>query len=73
MPFDHRDDTAYVTTQYITERMKKEGAHGILYDSALSPKGYNLALFNDKLATCSKLYRVRVNSIGQGFECSDVK
>jgi RES domain-containing protein len=47
-PFDPRDDTAYIPTQYIAERIKGAGFDGIIYDSALNAKGYNIALFNEK-------------------------
>ncbi len=45
-PFDPRDDTAYVPTQYLAERIKREGIDGMMYDSALNPDGYNIALFD---------------------------
>lgn len=45
-PFDPRDDTAYIPTQYIAERIKGAGFDGIIYDSALSADGYNVTLFN---------------------------
>jgi RES domain-containing protein len=45
-PFDPRDDTAYVPTQYLAERIKREGIDGIMYDSALNPDGYNIAFFD---------------------------
>ena len=49
-PFDPRDDTIYVPTQYLAERIKGAGFDGILYDSALDPRGYNVALFDTKSA-----------------------
>lgn len=45
-PFDPRDDTAYIPTQYIAERIKGAGFDGIIYDSALNADGYNVTLFN---------------------------
>jgi hypothetical protein len=49
-PFDPRDDTAYIPTQYLAERIKGAGLAGIIYDSALSPNGYNVTLFNKSSA-----------------------
>lgn len=49
-PFDPRDDTAYVPTQYIAERVKAAGFDGIAYDSALHTGGYNVALFDTSAA-----------------------
>lgn len=49
-PFDPRDDTAYVPTQYLSERIKGAGFDGTIYDSALNPSGYNIALFDTEAA-----------------------
>lgn len=49
-PFDPRDDTAYIPTQYIAERIKGAGFDGIIYDSALIADGYNVTLFNSESA-----------------------
>lgn len=62
VPFDPRDDTAYVPTQFIAERIKKEGFDGILYDSALSP-GYNLVLFDETNVEGVKLFYSTVRNI----------
>lgn len=72
MPFDPRDDTAYMATQYITERIKKEGFDGILYDSALNADGYNLTLFEKGISTSGKLYRIKVKSIGYEHKIYEV-
>lgn len=45
-PFDPRDDTAYIPTQYLSERIKGAGFAGIIYDSALNSGGYNVTLFD---------------------------
>lgn len=45
-PFDPRDDTEYVPTQYLAERIKGSGFAGIIYDSSLSAGGYNVTLFD---------------------------
>ncbi len=62
-PFDPRDDTAYVPTQYLSERIKGMGFDGILYDSSLNTKGYNVTLFNSKSAVAKRRLRASVNSI----------
>lgn len=63
MPFDPRDDIAYIPTQYISERIKKEEFDGIVYDSALSEDGYNLCLFDVNSAKARKRYKVTVDSM----------
>lgn len=63
MPFDPRDDIAYIPTQYISERFKKEGFDGIIYDSALNEDGYNLCLFDTGAAEAIERYKVTVNSM----------
>lgn len=63
MPFDPRDDIAYIPTQYISERIKKEGFDGIIYDSALNEDGFNLCLFDVGIAKANKRSKVTVNSM----------
>jgi len=63
-PFDPRDDTAYVPTQYLAERLKREGFGGILYDSALRGEGYNVALFTPETARATRCSVVTVRAIG---------
>lgn len=62
-PFDSNDDTAYILTQYVAERIKKEGFDGILYDSALNKNGYNITLFNPGAAKPIKRVKVKIRSI----------
>ena len=61
-PFDPRDDTAYVPTQYLAERIKGVGFAGIMYDSALSSGGYNVALFDVKKADAVRREKARVTA-----------
>jgi RES domain-containing protein len=42
----------YAATQILAEIFKREGADGVIYDSAFSDEGYNLALFD---LECAKL------------------
>lgn len=63
MPFDPRDDIAYIPIQYISERLKKEGLDGIIYDSSLNEDGYNLCVFDVDIAKALKRYKVTVNSM----------
>jgi RES domain-containing protein len=72
MPFDPRDDTAYMVTQYITERIKKEGFDGILYDSALNKNGYNLTLFHHEAAKPQRGFKVEVKSISYQNRVSEL-
>ncbi len=72
MPFHPRDETAYVATQYFTERIKKEGFDGILYDSALNRDGYNLTLFDHGISACGKLMKVDVQTIHYDNKVSEI-
>lgn len=62
VPFDPRDDSAYIPTQFIAEKIKNEGYDGILYDSAVS-QGYNLALFDEANVNRVKLFYTTVRNI----------
>jgi len=59
-PFDPRDDTAYIPTQYLAERIKGAGLAGIIYDSALNTGGYNVTLFDVKRANAVRREKARV-------------
>lgn len=61
-PFDPRDDTAYIPTQYLAERIKGAGLAGIIYDSALSTGGYNVTLFDVKKANALRREKARVTA-----------
>jgi hypothetical protein len=71
-PFDPRDDTAYVPTQYIAERIKAAGFDGIAYDSALHAGGYNVALFDTTAAVASSRKLADVKEIIVRVEFGDV-
>jgi RES domain-containing protein len=62
-PFDPRDDTAYVPTQYLSERIKGLGYDGIICDSPLNPNGYNVTLFDPTSAEPRSRQLARVQSI----------
>jgi len=62
-PFDPRDDTAYIPTQYIAERIKGAGFDGIIYDSALSADGYNVTLFSTESAKGERPQNALVTNI----------
>jgi hypothetical protein len=72
MPFDPRDDTAYMATQYIAERIKKEGFDGILYDSALNKDGYDLTLFHHEATKPRRRFKVEVKSISYQNQVSEL-
>jgi len=63
IPFDPRDTTAYVPSQYLTERIKREGFDGVLYDSARKKGGQNLALFGPSIPKAIEPYQVTVTSV----------
>lgn len=62
-PFDPRDDTAYVPTQFLAERFKSSGFDGLLYGSALKQGEYNVALFDPQAARVVARSTVSVNRI----------
>jgi RES domain-containing protein len=68
-PFDPRDDTAYIPTQYLAERIKGAGFTGIIYDSALNTGGYNVTLFDVKKANavCRKNAHVTAARVDARF------
>ena len=63
IPFDARDDTAYIPSQYLAERIKRTGYHGIQYTSSLYEGGYNVAFFDTGLAIPLQVKVMRVESI----------
>jgi RES domain-containing protein len=69
-PFDPRDDTAYIPTQYLAEQMKGAGLSGIIYDSALSSGGYNVTLFDVDRAKAVRrqIARVTIAKVDAQFE-----
>lgn len=71
-PFDPRDDTAYVPTQYIAERMKASQFDGLIYDSALHEGGYNVALFDPTLAAGVHRKKAKVRSLSVQAAFSDI-
>lgn len=73
MPFDPRDDIAYIPTQYISERFKKEEFDGIIYDSALNEDGYNLCLFDVGIADAIMRSKVTVNSMDIKMNVEDIE
>jgi RES domain-containing protein len=61
-PFDPRDDTAYIPTQYLAERIKGAGFAGIIYDSALNSGGYNVTFFDVNAAITVRREKARVTA-----------
>jgi hypothetical protein len=62
-PFDPRDDTAYIPTQFLAERIKSAHFAGIIYDSALNADGYNVTLFDVKKANAVRREKARVTVV----------
>ena len=71
MPIDPRDDISYIPIQYISERIKKEGFDGIMYDSALDKDGYNICLFNPPKASPKKRFSVSVTDISHEMKTNE--
>lgn len=63
MPFDPRDDIAYIPSQYVAERIKSLGYKGIIYNSSVDPKGYNVTLFDPSIVTPTKRKSAKIKSI----------
>ena len=72
-PFDPRDDTAYIPTQYLAERIKGAGFAGIIYDSELSSNGYNVTLFDINAATGVRREEAHVTSVEVKARFNNVK
>jgi RES domain-containing protein len=69
----YEDNLQYVSTQYLAELFKGAGFDGIKYKSSVRKGGYNLLLFNKKIATCvqCRLYYVeeiiyKTKGLGRG-------
>ena len=71
-PFDPRDDTAYIPTQFLAERIKGAGFDGIIYDSSLSTSGYNLTLFDKDSAKSVAREMANVTSVVVGANFKDI-
>lgn len=72
VPFDPRDDTAYVPTQYIAERIKASLFDGLAYDSALHDGGYNVALFDPDVAVAVARKAAKINSVSINSTFTDL-
>ena len=57
----YEDNLQYIPTQYLTDLFKNAGFDGIKYKSSVRKGGYNLLLFNKKVATCiqCRLYYIK--------------
>lgn len=62
-PFDPRDDTAYIPTQFLAERIKGAGFDGIIYDSALGTNGYNVTMFKADLVASKKREQAEITAL----------
>lgn len=51
---------SYLSTQYLSEKLKTEGYDGIAYKSSLNKEGHNVAIFDPKKAKCvgCRMYEV---------------
>lgn len=72
-PFDPRDDTAYIPTQYLAEKIKAEGFDGIIYDSELNTDGYNVTLFNSVAAKSVRRETAKVTALEVAARFSPVE
>lgn len=53
----------YLPTQYLTDYIKSLGYDGIIFNSTISPNGYNLAIFNIEKVECIKSEVIEVTSL----------
>ena len=60
-----RDDNEldYLPTQYLSEYIKSIGYDGVMFQSSLYSKGYNLAIFNPEKFECIKVYVYEIENI----------
>ena len=54
---------SYLPTQYIAEFIKSQNYDGVEFASTLREEGYNLAVFNESLFTCTCVQTVEVSRI----------
>ncbi|RKY39221.1 MAG: hypothetical protein DRP72_00340 [Candidatus Omnitrophota bacterium] len=57
----------YLPTQYLAELFKNAGYDGVKYNSSVSRTGYNLVLFNPKVAKCTKCQLFSIKEIVYKF------
>lgn len=61
-----RRDAEYLPTQFLCELIKTNGFDGVLYKSGLGD-GYNVALFDPSVATCTQVEEVRISRVEVAF------
>lgn len=71
-PYSNDDkELDYLPTQYISEFIKSLGYAGVIYNSSLSPKGYNLVIFNGDELECVETRFINIKGIK--FEPEEIK
>lgn len=56
-------DFDYLPTQYLCELIKSLGFDGVQYQSAMNPKGSNLAVFNDQKLNCNEVNSIKIDEV----------
>lgn len=65
-----RNDSSleYLPTQFITEFIRSQAYEGVAYNSAMGTGGINLAVFNENLFKCEKVYNVEIENINYQYD-----
>ena len=63
IPYHPSDNLAYIPTQLMACAFKARGYDGILYTSAMNLRGYNIALFDPKVASIESVERVTIDDV----------
>ncbi|HQW57751.1 MAG TPA: RES family NAD+ phosphorylase [Gammaproteobacteria bacterium] len=58
----------YLSTQFLSEKLKNEGYDGIGYKSSLNDDGYNVVLFNSQQVKCIKCGIYEIKKLNYEFE-----
>lgn len=53
----------YLPTQYITEYIKSKGYAGVEYQSTMTSDGFNIAVFNESLFECHRVYDIEMEQL----------
>ncbi|MDF0674039.1 MAG: RES family NAD+ phosphorylase [Nitrospira sp.] len=68
IPHHQEDSLRYLPTQFLAEAFKAASFDGIRYESALSPSGQNIALFDCALAKVQIVRRAKVMGVNYKHE-----
>lgn len=67
-PQEPNNESAYIPTQYLAEKFKRQKVDGLEYFSTLDPRGSNFVLFDPTSAVCQSTTLYRINSVSYTHE-----